>query len=170
MSDEAEHVGAAGLFTHRALCPEPATWRRWILRQTSGWSLLWDSGRPATDERFVSLIAGKTFFVASRDNLNGKSNFLNGCWFDFCDSFHYLEVKTCRDLHFSEDIFLEECSASPLDVSSQRETRVHTFSDKHRHSRWNSRLEIILMRASLQTVSRWGFTETRVKTEGSLNI
>lgn len=35
-------------FSHRALCPTPATWWRWILRRTSGWSPLWRSGRSET--------------------------------------------------------------------------------------------------------------------------
>lgn len=34
--------------SHRALCPAPVTWWRWILRRTSGWSPLWRSGRSET--------------------------------------------------------------------------------------------------------------------------
>lgn len=34
--------------SHPALCPTPATWWRWILRRTSGWSPLWRSGRSET--------------------------------------------------------------------------------------------------------------------------
>lgn len=76
------------LLTHRELFPAAETWWRWTLRLTSGWSLLWRSGRSETTNTFLLFTASEPTveiwihnyislefllgFVSSQQQLSGR--------------------------------------------------------------------------------------------------